>query len=126
MPDATSIGNIIDSVEISWSNNWNHLYGFNAESVNACPGKINASIKFTLKYLDDDQMSRLMGSATAITSQTPVTVALKFTRASSQYVDFVFTGVVISKIEDQHNLNEFMIEDVENLARYLTVTEAQS
>jgi hypothetical protein len=69
-----------------------------------------------------------MGSSTAITSQTAVTLALKFTRATAgaQYADFVFSGVNISKISDSHQLNEFMIEDVENIIKYLTVTEAQS
>ena len=127
MPDATSIGNVIDSVEIQWNNNYTILYGFNQEAVNARPGKVDMSVRFTLKYLDDDQMTRLMGSATAITSQTPVTLAIKFTRgAAGQYADFVFTGVVINRISDNHQLNEFMVEDVENAGRYLTVTEAQT
>ncbi len=126
MPDSTSIGNVIDSVEFTLNNNYVVLYGFNQEAVNARPGKLNIGVKFTLKYLDDDQMDRLMGSSTAITSQTPVTLALKFTRAGSQYVDFVFTNVVISKISDQHNLNEFLIEDNDTLAQSLVVTEAQS
>lgn len=126
MPTSTPIGNVIDSVDISWNNNATILHGFNQEAQNARPGKISCSVKFTTKYLDDDQMDKLMGSSTAVTSQTPTTITLKFTRASGQYAYFAFTGVVISRISDGHQLNEFMIEDVENLARYLTVTEAQS
>ena len=128
MPDATSIGNVIDSVEISGRNNYTVLYGFSYEAVNAKPGRLNLSIKFTLKYLDDDQMDRLMGSSTAITSQTPVTLALKFTKGASgvYYTDFVFTDVVISRIQDSHNLNEFVIEDNDAIASSLQVTEAKS
>lgn len=125
MPDATSIGNVIDSVEISGNNNYTILYGFSYEAVNARPGKLNLTARFTLKYLDDDQMDKLMGSSTAITSQTPVTLALKFTKGS-YYVDFVFTNVVINRIADSHGLNEFMIEDCEMLASSLSVTEVRS
>lgn len=126
MPDATSIGNVIDSVDISINNNAEILYGFNTEGQNALLKALNLNVRFTLKYLDDDQMDRLMGSSTAITTQTPVTLSLKFTRAGGQYVDFVFTDVVISKINTGHNLNEFVIEDVDNIASTLSVTEVQS
>jgi len=126
MPDATVIGNIIDSVDITITNNAEMLYGFNSEAQAGIIKGLDLNIRFTLKYLDDDQMDRLMGSSTAIASQTPVTLALKFTRAGSQYVDFVFTNVVISKIADSHQLNEFMVEDVENIGQTLVVTEAQS
>lgn len=126
MPDGTPIGNVIDSVEISISNNYEILYGFNQEAVNARPRKLSISVRFTLKYLDDDQMDKLMGSSTAITSQTPVTLALKFIRGGSQYTDFVFSNVIINKIEDSHDLNEFMIEDNDLLAASLVVTEVQS
>lgn len=125
MPDATSIGNVIDSVEFTYSNNVTVLYGFSQEAVNARPGKINIGLRFSLKYLDDDQMDKLMGSSTAVSSQTPVTLALKFTRGN-QYVDFVFSGVVIDRITDSHNLNEFMVEDNDLLAKSLVVTEAQT
>ena len=128
MPDSTSIGNVIDSVEISINNNFEILYGFNQEAQYARPKKLNITIKFTTKYLDDDQLTRLMGSSTAITSQTATTLTIKFTRATAgvQYVKFAFTNVVLNKISDSHNLNEFVVEDVESLAAGLTVTEVQS
>jgi hypothetical protein len=126
IPDATSIGNVIDSVDISINNNAEILYGFSQEGVNAVIKGLDISVRFTTKYLDDDQMDRLMGSSTAISTQTPVTLALKFTRAGGQYVDFVFTDVVISKINTGHNLNEFIIEDNDTIASTLAVTEAQS
>jgi len=125
MPDATPIGNIIDSVELSFNNNYTLAYGFNQEAQSARPGKLNMSLRFSTKYLDDDQMDRLMGSSTAITSQTPVTLALKFTKGSYS-IDFVFTNVVINKITDSHNLNEYVVEDVETLASTLVVSEVLS
>ncbi len=128
MPDGTSIGNVIESIEISIGNNYEIKYGFNQEAVSARPRKLTLGVRFTLNYLDDDQLARLFGSATAITTQTPVTLALKFTRATAgaQYVDFVFSNVVINRISDSHQLNEYMIEDIENLASNLVVTEVQS
>lgn len=125
MPDATPIGNVIDSLEMSFNNNYTVLYGFNQEAVGARAGRLNMSVRFSTKYLDDDQMDKLMGSSTAITSQTPVTLALKFVKGT-YYIDFVFTNVVISKITDSHNLNEYMIEDAELLPSTLIVSEVLS
>jgi len=126
MPDATSIGNVIDSVEFSYDNAASMLYGFSEEASNGRLGKITTGLKITLKYLDDDQMTRLLGSATAITSQTPVTLSLKFTKGTGLYTDFVFSNVVISKISDSHDLNEWMVEDITVLAQSLVVTEAKT
>jgi hypothetical protein len=125
MPDATVIGNVIDSVEISGKNDYKILYGFNSEAVNAKPGRLGLSLKATLKYLDDDQLGRVLGSATAIVpTLTPVTLALKFTKGTNLYVDFVFTNVVIGKVSYNHQLNDFLIEDLDLTAATLVVTEA--
>jgi len=128
MPDATPIGNIIESVDISINNNYEIKYGFNQEAVNAKPMKLSMSVRFSTNYLDDDQMDKLMGSSTAITTPTPVTLTLKFTRATAgaQYAYFKFTNVVISRIGDSHSLNQFMVEDTDILASGLTVLEVQS
>jgi len=123
MPDSTSIGNVIDSVEINIENNVDTIYGFSYQSANGRARKLSIRFRFTVKYLDDDQTDRLFGSSTALTSQTPVDVSIKFTKPAGEYVDFVFTNVVISRIGENHSLNEWLVEDVENLAQRLTVTE---
>lgn len=127
MPDGSSIGNIIEDGQISISNGMKLKYGMNIEAQSARPGRLQLGINFRLNYLDDDQMDQLMGSTTAISSQTPVTLSLKFSRNNgSQYVDFVFTNVVITKIRDTHALNEYVIEENNLLGSQLHVVEVQS
>jgi len=127
MPDGTSLGNVIDSVDISINNNASVLYGLGSEeATNGRLGRLNINIKFSLKYLDDDQMDRLLGSSTGIADQTPVTLSIKFSKDTDKYVDFVFTDVVISRVGDNHDLNEFVVEDVDLLAKSLQVSEVQT
>jgi hypothetical protein len=126
MPDGSPLGNVIDTVDMSVSNNYEILYGLgNLEAVNAKPKKLNLSVRFTLKYLDDDQYDRMLGSSSAVSSQTPVSLSVKFVRGS-QYADFVFTNVVIPRINTNSPLNEFVVEDVDCIGMGLTVTEVQS
>lgn len=127
MPDGSDIENIIEDGQITITNSMKLKHGTNTEAQSARPGKLQLSISFRLNYLDDDQMDKLMGSSTAITSQTPVTLALKFSRANgNQYADFVFSNVVITKIRDTHALNEYVIEENNLLAGQLYVREVQS
>jgi hypothetical protein len=71
-------------------------------------------------------MDKLMGSGTSITIPSATTITLRFDRPSSQYVEFAFTNVMISRLSDSHSLNEFMVEEADLLTANLTVTEVQS
>jgi hypothetical protein len=117
------MGNIIDNVSIDISNNFSVVYGFNVEAQNAKPGKLGVSLKITTKYLDDDQLTQLMGSATAITSQTPVDIKVKFAKGTDKYVEFVFKDVVLNRVSDTHNLNEFVVEEIDVMPRRIEVNE---
>lgn len=123
LPTGSALSNIIDSVSIDISNNYTVIYGFNEEAKNAKPGKLNISVKLTLKYLDDTLMEQLMGGATGISDQTIVDFKLKFEKGTDKYVEFEFKDVVLNRNETSHNLNEFVVEDTEIIPRRLIVKE---
>lgn len=126
--DGTPIGNVIDSVELTISNNYELTYGLGAyTAANARPGKLNISLRFTTKYLDDDQIDDLFGDSGSVDSPTVnATAALKFTKGGSYYVDFVFTNFVIHRLDSDHNLNELVMENSEAVAYSLEVSEVLS
>lgn len=117
------LNNIVDSIDITITNNYTLLYGFNEEARNARAGKLNLTFRLTTKYLDDTQMAQLLGSSTALDDQTPIDVKLKFEKGTNKYIEFDFKDVVLNRSGTRHQLNEFVVEETDMLPKRLIVKE---
>ena len=117
-----ALDNIIDDVNIEINNNYNVIYGFSEESKNAKPGKLNLTFRFTTKYLDDTVISQFLGGDT-VGDQTPVDIILKFDKADDKYVEFTLKDAVIRRMGNNHNLNEFVVEETDVIAKRIEVKE---
>jgi len=129
LPDGSTISNIIDSIEITIKNNWEILYGIGSRlGQNAKPKEREYTIKFTLKYLDNDMWEKLQGAATPTATGGPTenaTIALKFEKGT-QSADFVFTTFVFDDGTLNMELNQVLTEDLSGTASSLSVTDDRS
>ena len=129
IPNASAISNIIDSIEITISNNAEIIYGMGSRVGQAYKlGARDYSVKFTVNYVDNALLTLLLGSATGPTNPTEsATLAVRFDNAdSTRYVDFVFSEVVIDTQSDKADLNELVKEDLVAVAKTLSITEVQT
>lgn len=130
LPDGSAIGSILDSVEITITNNFEILYGLGSRVGQAAKAKQREyGIKATFKLDRIDLLEDFLGGTTGPSTTNPTriaTLALKFTRADSDQVDFVFTGIVIDEWADGLNYGEIVNEEVTWVAEGLTVGEIQS
>lgn len=120
--NTTTLGNVIDSVDLNISNNHTVIYGFSEEAKNAKPGKFSVGLRFTAKYLDDSVIEQMLGSSTGLDDQTPINIKLKFEKGDS-YVEFTLKGAVVNRDETGHQLNEFVVEDVDIIGKALEIRE---
>lgn len=129
IPNASAIPNIIDSVEITISNNTSMIYGLGSRvGQGKAEGARDYSIKFTVNYLDETLIDLFLGSATGPTNPTEnATIAVRFDNADTvRYVDFIFAEAVIEQMSETANLNEIVKEDHTAVAKTLTVNEKQT
>lgn len=109
-----AISNIIDSVELTVTNNWEMKYGLGSRLCKKAIGKVREiTLRFTVKYLDNTLHTKLLGATppTAAGSPTSVTSAvLKFTKLGKSVTITVRNGY-IEEFSGTHNLNELIGED---------------
>ena len=129
IPNASAIPNVIDSVEITITNNISIVYGLGSRvGQSKIEGARDYSIKFTVNYIDETLIDFFLGSATGPTNPTEnVTLAVRFDNADAvRYIDFIFAEVVIDQMSETLNLNEIIKEDHTAVAKTLSVTEVQT
>ena len=129
IPNASAIPNIIDSVEITVTNNTSLIYGVGSRvGQSKAEGAREYSIKFTVNYLDETLIDLFLGSATGPTNPTEsATLAVRFDNAdATRYIDFVFAEAVFDTMGETNNLNEIIKEDLTATTKTVTVTEAQT
>lgn len=127
LPNGSLISNILDSVEITITNNAEVLYGIGARTGRAGIVKQREyQVKATFKYLDETLIDFFLGSATTVADPTRnATMAIKFS-ATNKYVDFVFTGVTMEDWAEGASLNEALTEDITFICESLTIGEQQT
>lgn len=127
IPNASSISNIIDNIEIVISRNPEVIYGLGSDlAKNTLFKQIEYRINFTVKYLDETLVELVMGNSAALTSLTETTLTVSFANGTNRDTDFAFTGVVFPEYENPQNVNEIMTEGLVAFARALTITEQVS
>jgi len=126
LPDGTPLNNIIDSVEISIKNNWEILYGLGSRlGQRAFPKELDYNIKFTLKYIDNENWNKLLGAATPSSTAGATenaTIAVKFMQGT-QSADFVFSNFVFDEETMNVDLNQVISEDLSGTAKTLVITD---
>ncbi len=128
-PDGTSVSEVIDSVEVTITNNSEIQFGLGSRTgKKAVQKQLDYSVKFTIKLEDDDFIDDFLGD-TSDPATNPTRVAnmgLKFSNSASHYVDMVFTGLTIDERGSEQSYSEVIPEDITAIAESLTVTEVQS
>jgi len=129
LPDASAIPNIIDSIEMTITNNVSIIYGMGSRvGQSKVEGSRDYSIKFTVNYIDETLIDFFLGSATGPTNPTEnATLAVKFDSVDTvREIDFVFSEVVLEQMSETLNQNEIVKEDHTAVAKSLVVTEVQT
>jgi hypothetical protein len=115
LPSGSAISNIIDSVDITITNNWNMLYGVGSRlTQNALPAARDYSVKVSLKYLDNDLYTAALGAATPTATGSPTEYAtLVLTFASgTKSITMTFSEVPMSDFAQMQELNSVIGEDI--------------
>ena len=129
IPNASAIPNVIDSVEITITNNVNIVYGIGSRvGQSKVEGARDYSVKFTVNYIDDTLIDLFLGSGTGPTNPTEsATFAVRFDNSDGvRYVDFIFAESVMESMSETANINEILKEDHTATAKTLTVNEVQT
>lgn len=130
IPNASAISNIIDSVEITITNNVEIKYGLGAR-IGKRPNfkERDYAVKFTVKYLDEALIEKFLGASAGPIATTPAadaTLAIRFQNSATHFVDFVFSSGYIEDFSEGNGLNEMITEDITYVAKSLSVTETIS
>lgn len=125
LPDTTVISNIADSVEITIKNNWEILYGLNSRlGVAAKPKEREYTVKFTLKNLNNDWITSLLGAATPTAAGGPTnnaTFSVQFAKGA-KICKFAFANFQLDDDAMNHQINQVITEDITGTAKTLIVT----
>jgi hypothetical protein len=127
LPTGTTISNIADSVEITIKNNWEILFGLGSRlGVAAKPKERDYTIKFTLKYLNNDWLGALLGATTPIAGGGPTnnaTFTVMFTQGATKNCSFNFANFQLDDETINHELNQVITEDISGTAKTLTIAD---
>lgn len=129
IPASSTLSNIIDSVEITITNNYDVLYGLGSRLVqNAVPQERKYQIKVSLKYLDNTLVTAALGATTPTDTGTATenaTIDLNFVQGNRSMV-MTFTGVPMNDFARIANLNQVIGEDFTLFAKSLSAEEDRS
>ena len=126
LPSGTSLDNIIESVELTISNNYKMQPGLGSRfNRNALPAERDYKIKISLKYLDNTILQALLGAAVPTGTTEPTEYAslvLNFERGTKSAV-FTFATFYFDDLTGKENVNEIIGEDIPGTAFSLSVVE---
>jgi len=126
LPSGSALDNIIDSIDVSITNNQEILYGVGSRlGQNALPKARVYSIKVTLKYIDNDLITAALGATTPTATGGPTeyaTLVLTFS-SGTRSMTMTFSGVPISDFAKTADLNEVVGEDITLSAKTLSAVE---
>lgn len=129
LPNGTVLTNIIDSIEITISNNITLKAGLGSVApVRAIPGERKYEIKFTLNYLDNALDTAAIGSltpgATTEASQY-ATIECNFVKGSDSMA-LLFGLFQFDTVNGNEKINSSIMQDLSGTAYNCTGTEVQA
>ena len=127
-PNATPITNVIDSFELTITNNIEVLYGLGSRTGQKSKEKAREyGLRLTMKTEDNTYSTAFLGSATAVTTPTEVaTVEFNFSGGTNHTANFLFSSVTLDEWSDPETLAEVVPEELSGIAESLVVTEQQT
>lgn len=127
IPNASSISNIIDNVEIVITRNTELVPGLGSDTAkNSLFKSFDLKINFTVKYLDETLIELVMGGSSGLTTISETTLTVVFDNGTNRTADFAFTGVVFGEYDNPQSVNEILTEGLVATARGLIITEQVS
>lgn len=117
---------IIDSFELTYTNNVEVLYGMGSRLGAAGIAKASEiSLNFTVKYLDETLYALATSSTMTATTQPTETssVALTMYSGATRNVAITLNGVIIDNFSADHDLNEALTEGVTCTAKTIGIIE---
>jgi hypothetical protein len=126
LPSGSTLTNIIDSLEITITNNYEMLWGLGSRKAkNAVAKARDYKIKFSVKYLDNNLLTKLLGLAIPLDATEPTenaTLICTFTNGGKS-ATFTFTKFVLDDLSGKETLNETIGEEFSGTAYSLAVVE---
>jgi len=123
LPNGSVLGNIIDSVEITITNNYEMLWGLGSRiAQNARPKSRDYKIRFSVKYLDNDLLTAVLGAAVPGDTTVPTeyaSIELNFVQGNRSAA-ILFDTFVFDDLGGKENQNEILGEDLSGTAEALT------
>jgi hypothetical protein len=119
-----AVVNVIDSMEITFSNNYKLAPGIGSRFYKAMrAGERDYKIKFTVKYLDDTFIVKMLGSATPTGTTMPtdaMALVAVFGNNAAATGTFTFAGVTLDDLAEGADINQLITEDMAATAKSLT------
>ena len=129
LPNGSSLPNIIDSVEITIANNFNIHGGLGSvHGKKALAEERNYTIKFSVKYLNNDLIEALMGGATPGDDAAPTeyaTIECNFVKGGDSLA-LLFNTFVFDDGQGREQVNKPIDEELTGTASSCTATEVQA
>jgi len=128
-PSGEDVNHVIDSIEITITNNAEVRYGLGSRTGKKGVHKqLEYQIRFTVDLEDDTFLDDFLGSASGpATDPTRVaTAVITFTNSATHSCTFTFTGVTVDEDGGDQTYAEVIPEDITAIAESLSVSEVQS
>jgi len=126
IPDGSQLDNIIDSIEITITNNVEILYGTGSRlGQNGIVHGRDYSIKTTLKYLDNDLITKALGAVTPTDTGGPTenaTVVLNFA-SGEKSLEMTFSGVPMEEFAQASEINNPITDDITLTAKSVSFSD---
>lgn len=127
LPSGSTLSNIIDSVELSVSNNFKMLAGLGSRLVQkAIPEAVVINVSVTLKYLDNALVTAALGATTPTATGSPTeyaTFVLVFAKGGNT-MTLTLSGVPLSEFEQIHQLQDPVAENLKFTAKSIVGVES--
>jgi hypothetical protein len=125
----SAVSNIIDSCDVTINNNHKTHAGLGSRFIRAIrAAERDYKAKFTVKYLDDSLIVKVLGAAAPTGTTQPTSnanIALVFGNNSSKTATFTLSTFVFDDISNAEELNSLIGEDLSGTAQSGAVVEVQ-
>ena len=129
LPNSTTITNLVESFEFTINNNPTYQYGANRTAQYVTFGAREYELKLSTKYIADDILNKALGGTSLSGVNHPTenaTLTATFSRPEGDKIKLEFKLVPISAYTLNASLNEPIGEDIDLIAKEVTITYTPS
>jgi hypothetical protein len=129
LPDSTALTNVIDSVEITFGNNFDLRPGLGSRKAQIAKARArDYKIKFSMAYLNNDTLQKALGALLPTDTTEPTenaTLTCKFENGGKS-IEVAFTKFVIDDYSNKEEVNEILGEDISGTAFGCAISDDRS